>query len=134
MPNAANFAAVARSNNYLRRALEEFPDFMRAVELHDAVTLAQRELPGVGTVPSPAEADGLDDFLDAVGRNAVDRFTFEAKRGALMSLRGETNGRIGSVVSTHSEAILESLAEDFDKDHERRSRCRPGTQRRPHSR
>lgn len=113
MPNAAGLAAAARTNEYLRRALEPFPDYATAVELRAKVITAQKELRGVGVVPSPADAAGLDDFLAAVEQRTLDELAFEAKRRALMSLRGEIDNRLTSVITVHSDAILASLASQF---------------------
>ncbi|MCA2248823.1 hypothetical protein JF729_13635 [Mycobacterium intracellulare] len=113
MPNAAGLAAVARTNEYLHRALDEFPEYARAVELRAKVVHAQRELRGVSAIPSPTDADGLDEFLAAVERRAVYRLVFEAKQGALMSLRGELDNQLPSLIAVHADAILGSLAADF---------------------
>lgn len=113
MPNAAGLAAVARTNEYLCRALDQFPEYARAVELRAKVLQAQRELRGVSAVPSPIDADGLDEFLAAVERRTVDRLVSEAKRGALMSLRGEIDNQLPSILWVHCDAILGSLAADF---------------------
>ncbi|GAB1811121.1 hypothetical protein [Mycobacterium sp. MUNTM1] len=113
MPNAAGLAAVARTNEYLRRALEEFPDYATAVELRAKVIQAQRELRGVSTVPSPTNVDGLDEFLAAIERRTVDQLVFKAKHGALVSLRGEIDNQLPSILTVHCDAILGSLAADF---------------------
>jgi len=113
MPNAAGLAAVARTNEYLRRALDEFPEYARAVELRAKVVQAQRELRGVSAVPSPTDADGLDEFLAAVEQRAVDELAFESKRRALISLRGELDTQLPSLIAVHADAVLGSLADDF---------------------
>lgn len=113
MPNAASLAAVARTNEYLRRALDEYPEYARAVELRAAVVQAQRELRGVGAVSSPDDAAGLDEFLTSVEQRTLDELAFEAKRRALMSLRGEIDNRLSSVITVHGDAILTSLASQF---------------------
>jgi hypothetical protein len=115
MPNAAGLASAARGNEYLKRALEPFPDYAQAVELHMAVIQAQRELRGVGAVPNPTDADGLNDFLAAVEQRAIDELAFESKRRALMSLRGELDNRLPSLIAVHADAILGSLADDFEQ-------------------
>lgn len=113
MPNAAGLAAVAKGNEYLRRALDEYPEYAMTVELRAAVVQTQRELRGVRAVPSPANADGLDEFLAAVEQRTIDELVFEAKRRALMSLRGEVDNRLSSLLTVHGDAILGSLASDF---------------------
>ncbi|MBZ4558585.1 hypothetical protein GBO17_14230 [Mycobacterium avium subsp. hominissuis] len=113
MPSASGLAAAARTNPYLHRALADFPEYSRAVELRAKVIQAQRELRGVAAVPNPADAAGLDEFLAAVERRTLDELAFEAKRRALMSLRGEIDNRLPSIIAVHADAILASLAADF---------------------
>lgn len=113
MPNAAGLAAVARTNPYLRRALDKFPEYAQAVELRAAVITAQRELRGTAAVPNATDAGQLGEFLAAVERRTLDQLVFEAKRGALMSLRGEIDNQLPSIITVHCDAILGSLAEDF---------------------
>lgn len=113
MPNAANLAASARTNEYLRRALDPFPDYAQAIELRARVIQAQRELRGVGAVPNPETADGLEDFLASVEQRTLDELAFEAKRRALMSLRGEIDNRLPSILTMHCDAILGTLADEF---------------------
>lgn len=113
MPNADSLAVAARSNDYLSRALNALPGYREAIELRAKVVQAQRELRGIPPVESPTTADGLDDFLDAVGRAEIDRAVFEAQRGALASLRGELDSRITSLTQRHSNAALTVLADAF---------------------
>src|SRR5689334_9885209 len=113
MPNAAGLATAARSNHYLRRALEQLPEYTQAVELRAAVVAAQRDLRNVEPVPNPASAAQLDDFLAAVARRAGDMAVFDAQRGALASLRGEVDNQINSLVAMQSAPVLASLAGDL---------------------
>ncbi|MDT5348326.1 MAG: hypothetical protein QOH91_1613 [Mycobacterium sp.] len=106
--------ALARVNDYFRKALNANPSYPAAVALRDRAQQARDELPAVQRPDPPGTEDDLGAWLDAVAEADAAERARTAKIVALTQLLGRCDGDISMCVLGDPDGVLESLSRDFE--------------------
>jgi hypothetical protein len=106
--------ALARVNEYFRKALNANPSYPAAVALRDRAQQARDELPAVQWPDPPGTEDDLGAWLDAVAEADAAERARTAKIVALTQLLGRCDGDISMCVLGDPDGVLESLSRDFE--------------------
>jgi hypothetical protein len=106
--------ALARVNDYFRKALNTNPAYPAAVALRDRAQQASDALPPVQWPDPPGTDDDLSEWLDAVAETDAAERAHTAKMVALTELLGRCDSDITMCILSDPDTVLESLSRDFE--------------------